>query len=145
MSMSGFEISAYILTFFLSGFGILFLILSSQVPPPEKKGIGSLILGKLIFVLFGLLYLSLANFTLYAGIQTGINEANFAPCTYILSNSTDINSTTTFYYFSNTCATREASSTTTTFRDLFGWVLWIDLLVLAFGSMLLFARLISKW
>ncbi len=146
MAAVGFEIGAYVLAAFLTFYGFVFLWIAKDIPPSPKRGAAAVVQGRVAFTLFAMLYLALAHFTVYVGLDYNIEFGNASPCEELVANSTFEGSTNiTVYSYFNNCEALSVPGGTTSLFTIFSWILWIDILAMVLGGMMLFFRMISRW
>lgn len=139
-----FEQSAYVLSGFMAFFGVLFLYLSMKSPAPSKNSLRAVLQGRVGFLLFGLLYLSLSHFSLYSGVAYSIEYANDPVCEYQVANAT-VTGNLTVYDYLNPCIDRVVPTATERLLTVFSWMLFIDVLALVLGAMILFGAVMQEW
>ena len=126
----------FILTGFLSAFGIVLLWLSNKTRLDEDIKMTALLFS------FGLAYLLLAHLTLVGGVGLSVSEYNQPLCEYV-TNTTTLNATNniTTYTYVNSCEGLEAPTTATNVYKWLLWLVWADFLFILLG----FAVFIVQW
>lgn len=167
--------TAILLIVFLFAFGLLFLWLAkneSAIPSePKSKFFGRLFNAQFVLVMFALLYLSLAHFTMYGALALGLEYDLSAPCDNVLVkteyhyvNETAQNPSQTannllnktIMFYADTCdnityANEEYNVTalptpplTENYFTLFTWLLYLDMLVIGLGATVLIFKFLSR-
>lgn len=134
----------YLLTMFLAAFGMLFLWLSYRALSPTRKGLRLLVEPKAAFLLFGLFYLGLSHFTLFIGL--GVEVEYPSGCEYLINQSIDVDngggSYTHTYTYLDPCVSPPGVILAV---DIFGWLLWLDLLALLIALGILTGAWVISW
>lgn len=143
-----FETGVYILSGFLFLFGVVFLYAASQTPPPKKNTltrINHVINTRHMLALFGLIYLGLSHFGVYAGLGYGIEYTNLAPCENVIVNSTDVNATTSIYSYADSCASRTTPEATQNLFVIMTWMIVVLFLAVMVAAFVWWWRKWSQW
>jgi hypothetical protein len=143
--ITNYEVGLYMFAAFLTIYGVLFLFFSKEAPSSPKKGIKAVFSPKLALFLFGLLYLSMAHFSVYSALGLNVEYGWDAPCENVVANSTDISATVTAYEYTDSCLSRTTPPISETVFTLFTWILWIDFFAIFVGALLLFAVGLGEW
>lgn len=124
----------YWLAWFLAAFGAFFGFLAYK--EPKKKG---LITARNILILFCFLYLALSHFSAYAGLAYAVEQTYIAPCENVVANSTYSGNTTQYAYV-DSCEGNIVPKGAARLFGMYGYLLYLDLLVITLGMMFLLIR-----
>lgn len=139
--ISNYEINLWLLSFFSMLFGMLFLFVSRKTSPKEEEGGMNV---RLFLFLFSLIFFAFAQYSIYAAIVYNIDLGGFPECENLLNTSTTIAATTTYTYMNSCTGTPPPAQVS--FLQAYGWVLWIEAIVLLIGSFfIIIARIARRW
>lgn len=144
--MNDLFITAWILTAFLFGFGVLFLWLTKEIEPAnrQKNVIDKVVNLKVALLCLGLGYIVLAHFTAYSGIVIGLETGTTPECENLL-NETTITINTTSYSYYNSCAGTNTKLALNGIILGYNALMLLDLFFIFIGLTFLMFRGFTKW
>lgn len=141
MTLPSYEASIWVLTGFFTLYGLIFLWMSRSATKSQDTGFMK---ARLFFFLFALLYFSFAHYSAYTGIIYSTDMGITPPCENLINTTTLTGNTTAYTYYPSCNQTPPAAHNAFTIG--YGWLLWIELIVLLLGSLFIMIwRMYKKW